>query len=371
MIVPRPAIRSSSRALNGLCAAVLSLSCCWLISTPALAGVANAGLLGASSSNPLAGMTWGNYAGPLDEVFPAYRAARGLQRRLLGLVALRPRVRWFGSWYPDEAAETVARQYIASVTSGRTDVLSQIAVFRLEPWEQAACRRLVSAQEQASYRRWIDAFATGIGSSRVALVLQPDLPFALCVPRRSRLPLALVAYAAKRFGALAHTTVYIDAGAADWEKAGQAASLLGQAGVRYARGFALDATHYDSTEHEIFFGGRIARALAAAHVVNRHFIVNTAENGRPFTHQQYQGRGGSSYDNATVCGNREVGHCVTLGIPPTTKVADRRWGLSSRARVIAARLVDAYLWLGRPWLDNQADPFDLQRSLALARSTPF
>jgi hypothetical protein len=29
------------------------------------------------------------------------------------------------------------------------------------------------------------------------------------------------------------------------------------------------------------------------------------------------------------------------------------------------------MWIGRPWLDNQADPFDLQRALALARSTPF
>ena len=42
-----------------------------------------------------------------------------------------------------------------------------------------------------------------------------------------------------------------------------------------------------------------------------------------------------------------------------------------RARTLARSVVDAYLWLGRPWLDNQNDPFDLQRSLALARTTPF
>jgi len=316
-------------------------------------------------------MRWGNYAGPLDEVLPAYRAASGPQRRLLGLIALRPRVHWFGSQYSDAEAEQVARQYIDSVTGGRSDVLSQIAIFRLQPWEQAACRRLSSADEQASYKRWIDGFAAGIGAARVALVLQPDLPFALCVPHRSRLPLALVAYAAQRFGALPHTTVYIDAGAADYETVGQAASLLRDAGVRNARGFALDATHYDSTEHQILFGAQIVRALAAAHLAGRHFVVNTAENGRPFTYQQYQGRGGSNYDNATVCGSRASRRCVTLGIPPTTNVADRRWGLSSRARAIAANLVDGYLWIGRPWLENQAYPFDLQRALALARTSPF
>ncbi len=62
---------------------------------------------------------------------------------------------------------------------------------------------------------------------------------------------------------------------------------------------------------------------------------------------------------------------MTLGIPPTWKVADRRWGLSRSTRLTAARLVDAYLWIGRPWLRNQSDPFDLRRSLALAASTPF
>ena len=49
--------------------------------------------------------------------------------------------------------------------------------------------------------------------------------------------------AAKLFSALPHTTVYIDAGAADWLSVGQAAWLLENAGVQYARGFSLDDTH--------------------------------------------------------------------------------------------------------------------------------
>jgi hypothetical protein len=143
--------------------------------------------------------------------------------------------------------------------------------------------------------------------------------------------------------------------------------LLG-AGVRYARGFALNNTHYDTTEREIHFGAQVAALLARHGVRGRHIVINTSSNGRGFTFKQYHG---PNFDNASVCRSRSSRRCVTLGIPPTTDVANRRWGLSRRARNQARRLVDAYLWIGRPWLYNQADPFDLQRSLALARTTPF
>lgn len=333
---------------------------------PAVAGVANAGVAGASASNPLAELPWGNYTGSLDEVFPSYRAATGRRRRLLGLVALRPRMRWFGAWYPD--ARETAREYVASVTAGDRNALVQAAVFRLEPWEGDACHSLPSPAQQASYKHWIDAFASGLGRARVALVLQPDLPFELCVPHHSRLPMQLVAYAARRFSSLPHTTVYIDAGAADWPTVRQAAGMLRSAGVRYARGFALNATHYDSTQNEIRFGAKVVRALAAAGVRGRHFVINTSSNGRGFTYQQYHG---ANFDNAAVCRSRASRRCVTLGIPPTTDVTDRRWGLSPTARRLAGSLVDAYLWIGRPWLYMQNDPFDLQRTLALAATTPF
>src|ERR1700761_3447231 len=335
---------------------------------PAAAGVANAGLAGPDHGDPLAGMPWGNYSGPQDEVFPAYRAATGRDRRLLAKIALRPRVRWFGAWYPTPGIERTVHDYIVNATGGNPAALAQVAVFRLVPWEHAACDRLPTADEQAAYRGWIDAFAAGIGSSRVALILQPDLPFGLCVPHHSQLPLQLVAYAAQVFDALAHTTVYIDAGAADWPTVRQAAALLESAGVRYARGFALNATHYDATGREIAFGAAVARALAAAHIPGRHFVVNTASNGEPFTYQQYHG---ADYDNASVCRTRASRRCVTLGIPPTFQVASPRWGLSARARGLAARYVDGFLWYGRPWLDQQADPFDLRRALALAATTPF
>ena len=349
-------------------ALALAVAAALASSGPAVAGVANAGLSGAPAGDPLAGMPWGNYSGSQDEVFPAYRAAAGRDRRLLAKIALRPRARWFGAWYPTSGIEHTVRDYIANATRGDPAALAQLAVFRLVPWEDAACAGLPTAAEQSDYRQWIDAFAAGIGSSRVALILQPDLPFALCVPHRSKLPLQLVAYAARVFDALPHTTVYIDAGAADWPTVRHAAGLLEAAGVRYARGFALNATHYDATGREIAFGAAVARALAAAHLPGRHFVINTASNGEPFTYQQYHG---TQFDNAAVCRTRASRRCVTLGIPPTWAVASSRWRLSALDRRLAARDVDAYLWYGRPWLDAQSDPFDRSRALALAATTPF
>jgi endoglucanase len=347
--------------------AVAAFAVVALLAVPARAGVANEGIPGAPAGNPLAGLPWGNYNGPGDELFPTYWGTTGVTRSLLGKIALAPRMRWFGSWYPDDTAQQSASDYIANSTGGRDDVLSQIAIFRVEPWEDNACRRLPTAAERASYRSWIDAFAAGIGSSRVALVLQPDLPFALCIPHHSHLPLQLVAYAARVFGGLPHTTVYIDVGAADWPSVSQAVSMLRAAGIRYARGIALNITHYDSTTRQIVYGSHVAGALARAGFRGRHVVINTAQNGRPFTFQQYHG----NFLFVPACRSRASRFCLTLGVPPTTDVSNRRWGLSREVRRLAARVVDAYLWIGRPWLDSLNEHLDVARALSLARTSPF
>jgi endoglucanase len=365
-----PSHRASVPRAGRLLAALLAVAALLAIvqAAPARAGVANGGLNGPRHGDPLAGLPWGNYSGPQDEVFPAYDAATGRDRALLGRIALRPRTRWFGAWYSDAQIGPTIERYLANVTAGNPDVLAQAAVFRLVPWEHAACSQLPTAAQQASYLTWIANFAAAVGSARMAIILQPDLPFALCAPGRGRLDLALVADAARTLSALPHTTVYIDVGAADWPSVGQAVSLLRAAGVASVRGFALNATHYDATGREIDFGARVAQALARDGIPNRHFVINTAANGRPFTYQQHPG---AIFDNAPVCRTRASRDCVTLGIPPTWQVSLPRWGLSRRDRTLANRYVDAYLWYGRPWLDHQSDPFDLGRSLQLAATTPF
>jgi hypothetical protein len=345
-------------------AIVAALASVLLLPAGAMAGWANGGLRGASAQNPLQGIRWGHYTGAYDGVYSTFAGLRGQQRALLAQIAMRPTVHWFGAWVTDAAG--AARRYISETTGGDPDVLSQIAVFRLDPWEGAACGAFPGGAATGAYHRWIDGFARGIGDARVALILQPDLPFALCSPGRRRY-LAMVAFAARRVSALRHTTVYLDAGARYWPPIGQAAAMLEAAGVRYARGFALNDTEYDSTSAELRLGAEIAGRLAADGVRGKHLVINTAENGAPFLNGQYHG----DVSNPRVCRSRHDTVCATLGIPPTTDTANPRWHLGRRAQGIAARLADAYLWVGRPWLVQGSGPFDLRRALGLIKSSPF
>jgi endoglucanase len=321
---------------------------------------------GASARNPLAGMPWGIYSGPIDGVYPAYQSAHGQNKRLMAKIALRPLTVWTGAWYADSYARSVAQDIIQGTTGGDPNLLSQVAIFRLDPWEDQACHAAWGPGTQGSYRAWINQFAAGIGKrSRVAVILQPDLPYALCAP--SQVPLQLVGYAAAKLNALRHTTVYIDVGAAAWASPSQAAWLLEHAGIRHARGFALNVTQYGSTGSQLEYGHQIVRALAAAGISGKHFVVNTDENGAPFLAGQYPGNA----NEARACNNSHDRLCVMLGIPPTTDVANPRWGLSPGDRAIAAKETDAYLWAGRPWVDNNSGSFVFSRALALAAASPF
>ncbi len=361
---PSTLVRRVTIAAGVLLAAVVAMLA--LGAPVATAGVANRGVPGAWRTNPLAGIRWGHYTGTIDGVYPAYQRATGRNKRLMAKIALRPSAYWFGAWYRDRDIRQAMQQYIDQDTGGDPNTLAQVAVFRLDPWEGGACSAALSRSQQASYRRWIDNFAAGIGSSRVALILQPDMPFALCAPTRA--PFELVAYAARRFTALPHTTVYLDAGAAWWPlRPSQAADMLIAAGIRHVRGLAMNDTQYDSVSSELEWGARIEGELAARGVHGKHMIINTVESGAPFLYGEYHG----NHDNPRVCRNRFDHICAALGIPPTWKVTDPRWGLSTHDRSLAFRFVDAYLWVGRPWLDNGSAPFDFGRAVGIAAASPF
>ncbi len=328
-------------------------------------------------ANPLATHPWGVYQGPREPSWVAYSKAGGTTKQVLAAIAQEPKAVWFTTHTSAAAIAGQARDYIALSQHGDPNALVQMALFNMRPWEHEACRRLPSASEQASYRAWIGNLAGAIGSTPTAIILQPDGPFALCAPRHSRIPSDLIAFAARTLSALPHTSVYVEAGAADWPAAGAqggagaAADLLIAGGVRYARGFALNGTHYSATSAEIARGAAINAVLRARGIGAKHFVINTTQNGHPFVFGNY--RGGDP-DNATVCPSRTVSSsatCTTLGIPPTTDVANPRWGLSTSTAEIARRWVDGYMWFGRPWLVRQAWPFSLSRALQLVRSSPW
>lgn len=324
--------------------------------------------------NPLAGRPWGVYKGTADPAWKPYVAASGATKQALATIALAPKAKFFGAWIPNNTVAQRVREYVASATSADPKALVQLALFRMVPWEQDACRRLPTAAEQASYKRYVDLVARTLGNTHAAVVLQPDGPILRCVPRGSMVPAHLLRYAAHALGAQPHVSVYIEMGSSDWfvGRPGEAVTMLLQTGVAHARGFALDTSHFDSVSRQISFGHKIVKGLAAHGVRHKHFVIDTSDNGRAFTGEWYhRTHPNSPLGYAKPCRADSQKHCVALGIPPTTDVASPSWGLSAGRNATAARLVDGYLWVSRPWLVHQSGSFSLHRALAEIRHSPY
>jgi hypothetical protein len=237
---------------------------------------------------------------------------------------------------------------------------------------------LPTAAEKASYKQWIDRFANAVGNTPTAIVLQPDGPFALCAPHGSHAPSKLVAYASKVLSAQPNTSVYIEAGASDWPMFGSkggvtaAVKILVRGGIQYARGFALNGTHYASIPANVDRAKAIRKALAAKGYADRTVVINTSNNGHPFNFGQYTG---PDPTNPVVCDTQTApakSTCETLGVPPTADVANERWNLPADTARMAAKWVDAYLWFGRPWLHHEgSQPFVTKRAVKLVKTTPY
>lgn len=329
----------------------------------------------ANPTNPLAAHPWGVYEGLADPAVAPYLAATAAQQKLLSRIVFQPKAKFFGDWIPNGQIASKVHDYIANATAGNPDVLVQMTLFRMSPWEGEACQRLPTLRERSSYRDFVDKFAHAIGNTHAAVVVQPDGPFLRCIPHHSLVPADLLKYAAKTLSAQPNTTVYMEMGSADWFRGeiGDAVRMLLSEGVAGVRGFALDTSHFDSVANQIDFGTRIVKALASQGAGNKHFVIDTSDNGHPFTGDWFHRTHPYSVavGNADPCSSYSQTHCVTLGIPPTTDVASTKWPLTAAQRDLAAQYVDGYLWVSRPWLSPQSGPLNMQRALAEAKYTPY
>lgn len=332
-------------------------------------------------SNPLAGGQWSVNTGYWDSLYPAYAAASGTDRAYLAKSALQPRALWF-TIGNSAHRPTAISSYIAQEQHGDPSVLVQLAIFGIWGFkgEGNRTKHKLTAKERATYRSWIDQASAQIGSSRVAIVLEPDLALAAKrpdLPKKQRtkglaVRQGLARYAAQTFAAHnPRAAVYLDAGDADWLTTSQAVTLLQSSGIAYARGFALGATHYSAAQADIDHGAAIAAALAAKGI-QRHFVIDTADNGRPFTYGQFYAKHPHGFfDNSAPCKKPTATVCNALGVPPTWKVTSTALPLSAAQRSTAAQLVDGYLWFGRPWLRNQATPFVRSKAIRAGMYSPF
>jgi endoglucanase len=346
----------------------------------ALAGSPNP----ANPSNPLAGGSWAVNNGFWENghgLYTDYRAASGSAKTYLGREALQPSALWMtinNSFVPTKVSD-----YLRTVNPTRDPKkLVQIAVFGLWPRGEGARHTPLTDAEQAHYKSWIGRVSAGIGSSRVLVALEPDLaitenPSVRDGVRDPQVRQGLTQYAARYFhDHNKFTSVYLDAGASDWLSPSQAAAMLDRSGIRYVRGFSLDITHYTKTPDNISHGSVIVRELARRGISGKHFVIDTADNGRGYTYGQWaQQFGTAGYDNSRNCASTPATLCNALGVPPTWHVESAAYAqalhLTSGQFVQARQNVDAYVWLTRPWMYNQASPYQQSKAIPAARYTPF
>jgi len=283
-------------------------------------------------------------------------------------------VRWFTSYNQTSQIESLVHSYVTDLQSDQgPTVLVPMAFFRQFPNHESNKAQPWTMAMRQDYKNWYDAAAAGIGAARALVILEPDLPVILKDAWRPDIRESLVSYAARTLAQHApHAAVYIDAGSADWLTVDKAASLLKRSGVANIRGFALGGTHYDTTVRNIRHGRQIVTRLSRLGIPNKHFVIDTADNGHGFTFAQYFGKHPNGVvTNAEPCRTKTEQVCVTLGIPPTWRVADPAWHLPGWAATMARHSVDGYVWYGRPWLKNGTYPFELDRALPIARTTPY
>jgi endoglucanase len=120
------------------------------------------------------------------------------------------------------------------------------------------------------YRRWIERLIDHLGSTRAAIVVEPDAVAADCFDTRRAI---LLKRSVKRL-ADAGQYVYLDAGHARWRSTGEMAQRLLRAGIQYAQGFSVNVANRQTTKQSYRWGRELSDLLG-----RREFVIDTSRNG--------------------------------------------------------------------------------------------
>jgi endoglucanase len=287
-------------------------------------GIGTASMAPAQSpdQNPLAGLRfYVDHDSPSWNQWRAYeRAGRDSRANMVGRIAREPKAVWVGRFTKPNFHVKVRRIFENAHAQGAVPIMT---VLRAQSTRCSPTYDGGGPAEDARTRAWYDDLARAIGLDRVVIAFEPDSLGTIDCHARSRRDdrYRLLRYGVTALSRNPNATIYIEAGASDWEGASRMAKKLRRVGVAKVRGFMLNATHYDWTRSNIRYGLKLSRLVGG-----KHFIVNTAENGRgPIHHYLPNGRRITVWCNPPNRG---------LGPAPTTTTSNSR--------------VDAYMWVNRP-----------------------
>ncbi|WP_200300614.1 glycoside hydrolase family 6 protein [Streptomyces adelaidensis] len=233
-------------------------------------------------------------------------------------IADRPAAVWFTDPTPATTTSQVAAVASAGAEQDRVPVLVAYAI----PDRDCGGASQGGASTLEAYDAWIDAFAAGLGSDEVIVVLEPDaIAQSDCLSTGGR---------ADRFASLARAgrvlkaatpdaRVYYDAGHSEWNPPGKQAALLREAGAASADGsdgVFSNVSNFNPTESEVAYTRQVLDALRGP--ADLGAVIDTSRNGN-----------GAPADGEW-CDPAGRG----LGRPPSLTTGEPR--------------IDAYLWVKLP-----------------------
>jgi endoglucanase len=250
-----------------------------------------------------------------------YRRSHPDWARAFDVIARQPETHRFGNWVPNNQIAIQVSQYLERASLEQPGTVPMMSTYWL-PWHH--CGGASDPPWRVGlYHQWIQNLARGVGAYKAILFLEMDSLITVGCLSHHGLDVRMQELhdAIDTLSKVPHLVVYLDAGAADAKPARLAARLLKRAGVAEIQGFFLNSTHFDWTSREIKYGEQISRLTGG-----KHFVVNTAVNGRGPLVPSSRVR----YGNEVLCNPPGRG----LGPLPTFDTCFRN--------------VDAFAWIGNP-----------------------
>jgi endoglucanase len=211
-----------------------------------------------------------------------------------------PQAVWFTDGTAKDVEKSVKKTMAAAALEKRVPVLVAYNV----PFRDCAQYSGGGAVDTAAYKAWIDGFARGVGKGKAVVILEPDslgiIPYNTtiygasewCQPKVTASDGSVtpapgaspeeryiqLQYAAASLSTKApNTSVYLDGTHAAWLGVGEAAYRIHKAGsdpvsgTSLAKGFFVNASNFQTTEHSIQFSTWVSMCTA--------FATNPEEGG--------------------------------------------------------------------------------------------
>ena len=261
------------------------------------------------SGDPLSGVKfYVDPNSPAAQQIIAWSTTDPVDAAHLKVIAANSVATWFGNWNVN-----VAQDVKTLVDAAQAQNALPVLVAYNIPQRDCGGFSAGGADNPAGYQAWIRSFASGIGTRKAAVILEPDALAGMdCLSQTDQATrMSLLADATQVLKSLGNTSVYIDAGNSNWISASQMATRLNGADVAAADGFSLNVSNFYTTASNVQYGQAVSSLIN-----NKHFVIDTSRNGN-----------GSNGQWCNPSG-------MALGAQPTA--------------ITGNNLTDALLWIKRP-----------------------